>query len=299
VRSWGWGAAGTALASLASSGALLACTLLVDTSGLTSKDDGAIVSGSDAQGSEGSPGDDEGGGTSSGWSGSSGADGSPGSGGCKAVTPTPVFCEDFEDGQPLGMKWTDLTLTQGAATLAALDDGLSFSPSHSVKFDVVNATGCSYAKLRKNFTQATATRVDMSARLNWKSAWNADKTSLTVIIHGPGGANFCQMLFNVDGDGTPTVKDAQLLVQHDPSFTTEFYTLDFAPKYDTWTAVHISVRVVAGVPTVNISLDGVIALHDTALPQCKLGGPVEFDVGFHCDKNSAELHADDIVADFN
>lgn len=218
--------------------------------------------------------------------------------GCTGRVPTPKFCQDFDESVSLGDRWSTVTTSAGSATQIALDSTMSFSSPRSARMNLVDAGDCQFDKLERKFPDANAHAVDARVQVRPSSPWTVEASVLSIVLKGPGqNPLFCQVLFNLDSDGTK-VKRAMLLVQVGPTYKTTVYVPTITPKVDVWSAIGVAIREVDGVPVVSASVGGQPALADTAMPGCALGGALEVGVGFHCDRASAEIRVDDVVFDF-
>jgi hypothetical protein len=189
-------------------------------------------------------------------------------------------------------------MTGGAATLIALDSALAFSAPRSAKMNLVAAPDCSFDKLEHAWPDATPQRIDLRLRVRPTAPWKTSTTIFSINFQGATSASACQLLFNLDSDGSKLTV-AALILQVGPMFTTTRHMFSSTPKQGEWNDLGLSVRSIGGVPNVSATIGGVTALADTPAPGCALGGAVAMGVGFHCDNGSAEMRADDVVFDFD
>lgn len=219
------------------------------------------------------------------------AESGTGTGGCAAY-PTASFCDDFDRKLNVSDGWDALPLDEGAR---GLFDSVAYSEPRSFRATLTDAPTCRYGRLEKKWTGVGTKWVRASFRVRPQAPWR-------------GGAGYaflgtagCSIVMGLDEDG-PTVSaniNAQYLA--DGVLRNDVRALDGAPYPEAWTDVIYELTAVDGHAKLNVKFvhpdaEATDTTHD--LPQCKLAGEVELDLGYHCTSGTHAIRYDDVRLDW-
>ena len=214
-----------------------------------------------------------------------------GPGGCAAY-PDVKFCDDFDTKLNVSDGWDELSTDQGATVLF---DSVAYSAPLSFRATLENSPDCRYGRLEKRWTGVGTKRVRASFRIRPEGPW---KGGVGYAFFGTTG---CSIVMGLDEDA-PTVS-ANINAQYvaDSVLKNDVRDLDGAPYPDEWTDVIYELTPSDGHAKLNVKFvhpDGEVTDKTHDLPQCKLAGEVELDLGYHCSSGTHAIRYDDVRLDW-
>lgn len=215
-----------------------------------------------------------------------------GASGCAAY-PTAKFCDDFDDkDRDVSDRWDGLSLD---GTARGLYDSVAYSEPRSFRAILTDAPDCSYARLEKKWTGVGKNRVRASFRVRPQGPW---KGSVGYAFLGTGG---CSIVMGLAEDA-PTMSaniNAQYLAG--AQLQNDVRDVDGAPYAEEWTDVIYELTPSDGHAKLNVKFvhpDGDVTDKTHDLPQCKLDGELELDLGYHCSSGTHVIRYDDVRVDW-
>ena len=203
---------------------------------------------------------------------------------CDGLSPTPFFCDDFDEDQST-FAWKP-GLDDGGAI--GVDDAVSVSAPAGLRSAMVAAKACSYAVWTKTFSKTYPTRATLAFDVRPGradgGAFTSDVAIMEISIGGPGDQGDCGYYFNV----SPT--QVSLVIERAAD---QSYPLSKRWVAGVWTHVEL------GIDTGNVSVkfDGLPVGGGAQPAACKYGFLNDLDVGMLCVATGVdtEVHVDNVV----
>lgn len=218
-----------------------------------------------------------------------GSDGGPS--GCAAY-PAAKFCDDFDHKLNVADGWDDLSIDP---TASGLFDSVAFSAPRSFRATLENAPDCRYGRLEKRWKGVGTKRIRASFRVRPEGPWKGSAG------YAFFGITSCSVVMGL-GEDAPSVS-ANINAQYLDGSTLEndVRDLDGAPYPDEWTDVFYEFVAVDGHAKLTVGFvhpGGEVTDKTHDLPQCKLVGDLELDLGYHCSSGTHAIRYDDVRVDW-
>ncbi len=211
-----------------------------------------------------------------------------------ASRPDAAFCVEFENDADIGARWSFPRAT-GSSTLRL--DSLAASGLSSLATRLDTTEGCGYADLTK---QVPAPVREMRLEAKLLLAADGDGTLFTLSSAGASGDSACGFLFRVATEGAHA--NVQRVVDGGQF---ENSPLELPPVFAVgrWASVAAELAPAESGVALRLWVDGNLVLERTPLDaailaNCRLGGPAQLTLGFHCATGVKEAHFDDVALEY-
>jgi hypothetical protein len=211
------------------------------------------------------------------------------------IPSTTAFCDDFDEGVPLG-KWD--TVISGAGFGATLDTTLASSRPNSLlaRIDKSVSSSCTYARVEKVIDgRFTHWRLAFTVRAEGPETLTTAAIAAVNIAPDQGSCTFVEILLNWTGTDYALALGEQ--APSGGSTTEKTHTTNVRIPKGTWQRLDVEVDYVSKEIRVRDGA-GVESFHGALDFSCAGPGPASLLVGFHCaaaEPITQEVRVDDVA----
>jgi len=194
---------------------------------------------------------------------------------CASLSPTPMFCDDFDDQGPF-TRWTDLYVRSGGTVGR---DGTAFRSAPNALLALSPASVDPSSSLVYLSTTATKSKVRIAydMRIDARDP-KTGYAEINYINFDTPGLAFAVYLRVFDSASSVTRITSEVYLP-DGGIPAHDVALAGMPRFDVWTRVGVEVDVASTPRTLTVTIDGIVAALQTLEPGLYAPGPVSARVG--------------------